>query len=429
MASRYFMEYNNAIKNSNPSTDNYEHKPLAMTKVSMDGGEYESVDPSMSEKYVAIVPIKESIVKYMDWWSYGTEFYTKVIRELADDDSVVAIILDIDSGGGSGDAVENPSSAIQYARTKKKVYTFAGNGNMCSAAYWIGSNADKIFCEFPTDYVGSIGTYIQLLDWEKAISSLYQSKFEMVYAPDSDEKNLGYRAWVNGNDKPLIENDLVPFNDRFIQVIKTNRPNISADALHGATYFPDEAMKLGLIDGIASLKDVIDLAFSEATTTQSNSPSMFGKKNYVKDLISAKADERTTEMFQGANDEIKDSGLQIVDTTQVISVAEHTRLMDELKQTNTADSAALVTASATLTAAANALGLVQGENGQLTNSEGEVTTIADAIAVVTTQRDEYGQKAGVITAVKTEGQEHSSEESATGMESFYASVNERINSI
>lgn len=56
-------------------------------------------------KRVAIIPIHGTMTKYDTCESYGTTFIAKRLREMADDENVIGIILDIDSPGGSSSAI------------------------------------------------------------------------------------------------------------------------------------------------------------------------------------------------------------------------------------------------------------------------------------------------------------------------------------
>jgi signal peptide peptidase SppA len=79
---------------------------------------------------------------------------------------VQAVLLDIDSPGGT--VTGTPELATLVAAVSKTKYTYAfTDGEMCSAAYWIASQADAIFAT-PSARVGSIGVLLPMLDESKA---------------------------------------------------------------------------------------------------------------------------------------------------------------------------------------------------------------------------------------------------------------------
>ena len=89
-------------------------------------------------KSVAIVPLHGTMTKYDTCESYGTTFIANKLREMADDENVIGIVLDIDSPGGSCSAIPPMLEAISYAKAHRKpVYVHA---DCCaSAAYWVAS--------------------------------------------------------------------------------------------------------------------------------------------------------------------------------------------------------------------------------------------------------------------------------------------------
>ena len=92
-------------------------------------------------KSVAIVPLHGTMTKYDTCTSYGTSFIANKLREMADDENVIGIVLDIDSPGGSCSAIPPMLEAISYAKAHRKpVYVHA---DCCaSAAYWVASQCD-----------------------------------------------------------------------------------------------------------------------------------------------------------------------------------------------------------------------------------------------------------------------------------------------
>ena len=85
----------------------------------------------------------------------STQMLAQSIVDAAADDEVSAIVLDIDSPGGSALAPAEVVDAIMQARASVPVVAWTG-GQMCSAAYWIGSACDAIVA-MDTSVVGSIG--------------------------------------------------------------------------------------------------------------------------------------------------------------------------------------------------------------------------------------------------------------------------------
>jgi signal peptide peptidase SppA len=92
----------------------------------------------------------------------SVEKFTAGFRQALNDPNVKAIVIDVDSPGGSVDGVDELASEIFQARGKKPMTAIA-NTLMASAAYYIGSAADELVVT-PSGLVGSIGVYMAHTD-------------------------------------------------------------------------------------------------------------------------------------------------------------------------------------------------------------------------------------------------------------------------
>lgn len=89
------------------------------------------------------------------------------IRSAAADAEVGGILLAFDSPGGTVAGTEDLASEVRAARRQKPVYAHADD-LMASAAYWVGSQADKVYANNHSAQIGSIGTYQVLRDFSVA---------------------------------------------------------------------------------------------------------------------------------------------------------------------------------------------------------------------------------------------------------------------
>ena len=95
------------------------------------------------------------------------------IREAAADDSVKALLLRIDSGGGSATAAEEVGRELARFKEQTKKPIVACMGNMgASAAYWIAAcSSDKIYAN-ATTLTGSIGVYMPYMNTEELFKKI-----------------------------------------------------------------------------------------------------------------------------------------------------------------------------------------------------------------------------------------------------------------
>ena len=187
----------------------------------------------------------------------STEEVAKNFKAALKDESVKSIALDIDSPGGSVDGVSELSDLIYNAKRKKEVVAYA-SGQMCSAAYWIGSAANKIYATKSTE-VGSIGVYAVMTDWSVANHN-EGVKREVVKAGK-------YKA-AGHPDKPMTQEDRAVVQDGvdqyfklFTDAVSRNR-GMNAQAVEqvatGRTFIGSQALDAGLIDGIAEIDSVLE---------------------------------------------------------------------------------------------------------------------------------------------------------------------------
>jgi len=165
------------------------------------------------------------------------------------DNTVKSIMLDIDSPGGSVDGIAEMSDMIFEARKVKPILAYA-DGQMCSAAYWLGSSADKIYASKSSE-VGSIGVYAVISDYSRAYKNL---GVDTAVIKAGKYKAAGHPLKpFTDEDRGSIQDEVNSYYDLFVEAIARNR-NVSAeDALsmaNGKVYIGKKALAVGLVDGI-----------------------------------------------------------------------------------------------------------------------------------------------------------------------------------
>jgi len=185
--------------------------------------------------------------------SFSSEDIVGKIKQANDDPAIKAIILEINSGGGSPIGGEEISDAVKNSN-KPIVGLIRGIG--ASSSYYAVSSADKIFASKYSE-VGGIGiTMSYLSNVKKNIKDGYS--FEQISA--------GYLKDAGNVNKPLTkeERDLFikdtnTMYDNFIKAVSDNR-KIPLDEVKtiatGATVLGEKAKELKLIDEIGSLNEV-----------------------------------------------------------------------------------------------------------------------------------------------------------------------------
>lgn len=125
------------------------------------------------EGEVGVVTIKGSLTNRDSWVNqyYGITSYAEIRRSLihaANHSGVKAILLDIDSGGGAVSGVADVGDLIRKIdKEVKPIYAFT-DGTMCSAAYWLGCSARKVYSS-NVSTVGSIGVIATHMEYSKQL--------------------------------------------------------------------------------------------------------------------------------------------------------------------------------------------------------------------------------------------------------------------
>lgn len=228
-----------------------------------DGSEYSS--DSYEEYYNCSVPainVHGTMETYVPGGYYEnpdndqdvvtSEEITGFIESAKADSSVKAIILEVDSYGGSPVAGEEIANALKKLN-KPSVVVIRGAG--ASAAYWAASGASYIFASKLSD-VGGIGVTMSYLDnvgTNKKDGNNYIQLSSGRYKDSGDpDKSL------NAEEKALFMRDVNIIHQNFINAVATNRKIPAKDVASiadGSTVLGERAKELKLIDEIGGLSE------------------------------------------------------------------------------------------------------------------------------------------------------------------------------
>ena len=180
------------------------------------------------------------------------------LNEANSNPNVKAIVLDINSKGGSQVACEEITDNIK--KSSKPVVAYIGDNGL-DESYLIASGADAIVASSSSS-VGGIGlSFIDSNKYSKTkLTGVYNEDYlKLKKSNESNPDNL-----LNG--QKMIDQDYT----QFIKAIAGNRdlkPNYLAKLAHGKRYNGNEAKNLGLIDKIGNKNKAIELAASKANAT------------------------------------------------------------------------------------------------------------------------------------------------------------------
>lgn len=212
---------------------------------------------------VALIGVQGVISKRMNMFSRisggaSTQLIGNDLRAALDDPRVHAIILDVDSPGGTVDGTQTLADTVFAARDVKPIVTWA-DGTMASGAYWIGSAASEAYISSDTTIVGSIGVVTQHVDVSRAeerhgvkTTEITAGKYKRIaseYAPLSEEG----RAYLQA----MIDQLYTVFVDGVARNRDTDADTVLKDMADGRLFVGRAAVTAGLVDGVSTLDDLI----------------------------------------------------------------------------------------------------------------------------------------------------------------------------
>lgn len=184
------------------------------------------------------------------------------IREAANDDSVKALLLRIDSGGGSATAAEEVGRELKHFKEKTKKPIVAAMGNTgASAAYWIAvCSSDKVYAN-ATTLTGSIGVYMPYMNTEELFKKIGISSSKIKSGPYKDIMTSD-RA-MTPEEQAILQNIVNEIYNEFVATVAAGRKmeeskvRVLAD---GRVYTGLQAKNLGLVDEIGNYYDALAAA-------------------------------------------------------------------------------------------------------------------------------------------------------------------------
>jgi protease IV len=191
----------------------------------------------------------------------GGERFRSLIRKARMDNSVKAIVMRVNSGGGSALASEIIWRELQMAREDKKPVIVSFGDVAASGGYYISCGADSIFSS-PNTITGSIGVFGIIPN----MGGFFKNKLGITFdgvktAPYADGPNI-YRP-MNDAEKQLAQRGVdriyLQFKERVAQGRKKDVNYIDSIA-QGRVWSGEDALQLGLVDRIGNLQDAINCA-------------------------------------------------------------------------------------------------------------------------------------------------------------------------
>lgn len=183
--------------------------------------------------------------------------FTQQFRQAVNDPNVTAIILDVDSPGGTVSGVDELATEIYNARKQKKI-TAVSNCLCASAAYYLASQANEM-CVSPSSLTGSIGVYQLHEDDSTALENL-GVRFTFISAGKYKTEGNSFQP-LDDEARTAMQGVVDDFYGMFTKAIARGR-GVAVKAVvngfgQGRCLTAQDAVKQGLADRVATLDDVL----------------------------------------------------------------------------------------------------------------------------------------------------------------------------
>ena len=197
----------------------------------------------------------------------GSRSFNQMLRVAGEDDDIKAVVLRVDSPGGSGQASDEMWAAIEKVREKKPVVISMGD-LAASGGYWIAMSCDAIVAE-PLTLTGSIGVVSALFDLSGTYDKLGIDWGIVKTNPradmPTDKRRLTADEW---EEFKKLNRDFYQF---FVQKVADGRDmtwNEVNEIAQGRVWTGRRAAEIGLVDSLGGLETALAMAKAEAGLEQ-----------------------------------------------------------------------------------------------------------------------------------------------------------------
>ena len=220
-------------------------------------------DKKSKGESIAVLYASGAIYNGKDYNDIYSEKYIKYIKDLQEDDKIKAVVLRINSPGGSANASDEILFELQKLKKKKPLIVSFGD-YAASGGYYIAMAADKIFSE-PNTLTGSIGVFGMIPNY-KEIANKNGIRSDIVATNANSRYYSGFHG-LTPHGVDMLTKSVEGTYKRFVHFVTINRKKSfeEIDAIGGGRVWSGtRAKEIGLVDELGSLQDAIKFAASSA---------------------------------------------------------------------------------------------------------------------------------------------------------------------
>lgn len=222
----------------------------------------------------------------------GGDSLADLLAEARRDDQVKAVVLRVDSPGGSAFAAEQIRAELLALKQAGKPVVISMGSYAASGGYWISADADKIFAS-PTTLTGSIGVFGMFATIDKALS---QYGVHTDGVGTTDFVGVGLTRALPDHVGEAIQLSVEDTYQRFVGLVGKGRglsPEEAEKAAEGRVWTGQDAKALGLVDELGNLDDALkaaaDLANLKSWQVTPIAPEESARDKFLRELFDSSA--------------------------------------------------------------------------------------------------------------------------------------------
>lgn len=192
--------------------------------------------------------------------SIGAENMKELINRARDDDQIKAVVIRVDSPGGSAFAAEAIRRELEALQASGKPVVISMAGVAASGGYWISATADQIWAD-PATITGSIGVFSLIPRFGESLASIGVSTDGVGTTPITQDLNP--TSDISNTAKLALQANVDHIYRQFLEITAQGR-NLSMevvkDIAEGRIWTGKDAHNIGLVDELGSLNDALEAA-------------------------------------------------------------------------------------------------------------------------------------------------------------------------
>lgn len=255
-------EYEEIIKNKlNVGKDE------KLNKVSIRNYAFSQVETKTNDNKIAVLYASGTIYNGNKYSDIHSERYIQYIKNLAQDDNIKAVVLRVNSPGGSANASDEILYELQQLKQKKPLIISFGD-YAASGGYYISMAGDRIFAQNNT-ITGSIGVFGVIPDAKNLANR--NGIYSDVVSTNANSNMISPFSGLSSGTLAIAQRSVVNTYNRFVHFVSKNRNKTAeeVDAVgSGRVWSGKRAKEIGLVDEIGSLNDAVKYAANKANIAE-----------------------------------------------------------------------------------------------------------------------------------------------------------------